>query len=83
MTIRSVEAIPLALPFEIGGPKPMLAGKPRTMDILLVRIETADGQVGWGEAFGFAVWPATKVAHETLVVVRVVLRVQVVLIQDL
>ncbi|MFN0305049.1 MAG: mandelate racemase/muconate lactonizing enzyme family protein [Burkholderiales bacterium] len=67
MTIRSVEAIPIALPFEIGGPKPMLAGKPRTMDILLVRIETTDGQVGWGEAFGFAVWPATKVALETLV----------------
>jgi D-galactarolactone cycloisomerase len=67
VTIRSVAAIPLALPFEIGGPKPMLAGKPRMMDILLIRVETADGQVGWGEAFGFAVWPATKVALETLV----------------
>jgi D-galactarolactone cycloisomerase len=67
MTIRSIEAIPLALPFEIGGPKPMLAGKPRTMDILLVRVETAEGLVGWGEAFGFAVWPATKVALEMLV----------------
>lgn len=67
MTIRSVTAIALNLPFEIGGPKPLFAGKPRTMDILLVRVETDRGIVGWGEAFGYAVWPATRVALETLV----------------
>lgn len=67
MTIRSVTAIALNLPFEIGGPKPLFAGKPRNMDILLVRVETDRGSVGWGEAFGYAVWPATRVALETLV----------------
>lgn len=67
MTIRSVTAIPLSLPFDIGGPKPMLAGKPREMEMLLIRVETDDGLVGWGEAFGFAVWPATQAAIERLV----------------
>jgi L-alanine-DL-glutamate epimerase-like enolase superfamily enzyme len=67
MTIRSVSAIPLSMPFEIGGPKPMLAGKPREMEMLLIRVETDQGLVGWGEAFGFAVWPSTKAAIEALV----------------
>ena len=40
MTISSVEAIALSLPFDIGGPKPLFAGKLRNMDILLVRVET-------------------------------------------
>lgn len=67
MTIRSVSAIPLSMPFDIGGPKPMLAGKPREMEMLLIRVETDQGLVGWGEAFGFAVWPSTKAAIEALV----------------
>lgn len=67
MTIRAITAIPLSMPFEIGGPKPMLAGKPREMEMLLVRVETDQGLVGWGEAFGFAVWPATQAALERLV----------------
>lgn len=67
MTIRSIDAIALALPFDIGGPKPTFAGKPRAMNILLVRVETDAGLVGWGEAFGYAVWPATRVALENLV----------------
>jgi D-galactarolactone cycloisomerase len=67
MTIRSVEAIPLSLPYEMFGPKPLFAGHPRQMEILLVRVETEAGQVGWGEAFGYAVWPATRAALQSLV----------------
>src|SRR5262245_19594592 len=67
MAIRSVTTIALNLPFEIGGPKPMFAGKPRSMETLLVRVETDQRIVGWGEAFGFAIWPATRTAVETLV----------------
>jgi L-alanine-DL-glutamate epimerase-like enolase superfamily enzyme len=52
-TIRSIEAIPLNLPYEIFGPKPLLGGHPRQMEMLLVRVETSDGIVGWGEAFGY------------------------------
>ena len=72
MTIRRAEAIPLSLPFEMGGPKPFFCGLPRQMEILLIRIETDSGLVGWGEAFGFAIWPATRSAFETLVAPQVV-----------
>ena len=67
MTIRSITPIALDLPFEVGGPKSQFAGRPRQMAMLLVRVETDDGLVGWGEAFGYAVWPATRVAIEKLV----------------
>lgn len=67
MTIRSITPIALDLPFEVGGPKSQFAGRPRQMAMLLVRVETADGIVGWGEAFGYAVWPVTRVAIEKLV----------------
>jgi D-galactarolactone cycloisomerase len=67
MTIRSITPIALDLPFEVGGPKSQFAGRPRQMAMLLVRVETDDGIVGWGEAFGYAVWPVTLVALEKLV----------------
>lgn len=67
MTIRSITPIALDLPFEVGGPKSQFAGRPRQMAMLLVRVETDDGIVGWGEAFGYAVWPVTRVAIEKLV----------------
>jgi len=67
MTIVQAQAIPIRLPFEIGGPIPMFAGIPRKMDILLIRIETDSGLIGWGEAFGLSIWPATRQAFEHLV----------------
>ncbi len=67
MTIRSITPIALDLPFEVGGPKSQFAGRPRQMAMLLVRVETEDGIVGWGEAFGYAVWPVTRTAIETLI----------------
>jgi len=67
MTIVQAQAIPIRLPFEIGGPKPTFAGIPRMMDILLIRIETDSGLIGWGEAFGLSIWPATRQAFEYLV----------------
>jgi L-alanine-DL-glutamate epimerase-like enolase superfamily enzyme len=67
MAIKSITPVALNLPFEVGGPKPLFAGKPRNMEMLLVRVETDGGIVGWGEAFGYAVWPATRTALETLI----------------
>jgi L-alanine-DL-glutamate epimerase-like enolase superfamily enzyme len=67
MTIKSVETRAVSLPFEVWGPKSAFAGRPRSMDILFVRVETQDGLVGWGEAFGYAIWPATRVALERLI----------------
>ena len=41
MTIKSIETIPVSLPFDVWGPKSAFAGRPRSMDILLVCVETA------------------------------------------
>jgi D-galactarolactone cycloisomerase len=67
MTIKSIDTIALDLPYEIHGPRPLFAGASRNMDILLVRVETDQGVVGWGEAFGYGVWPATRAAMQALV----------------
>ncbi len=68
MRIRSIESSVVALPFTMGGPHPLFAGQPwDALEILLVRVETEDGLVGWGEAFGHAAIPTTKVALDTIV----------------
>jgi muconate cycloisomerase len=48
ITIRAVEAIPVALP--LTKPMKMAGVELTTAENLLVRIEAADGTVGWGEA---------------------------------
>ncbi len=66
--ITSVESFVVALPCDKGGPPPLFAGKPWThLEILLVKVTTEDGLVGWGEAFGHAAIPATKAALDTIV----------------
>jgi D-galactarolactone cycloisomerase len=73
MKIRSVESSVLAIPCDMGGPPPAFAGKPWThLEILLVRVETEDGLVGWGEAFGHTAIPATRAALDTIVAPLVV-----------
>lgn len=51
MEIRDVTAIPLEHPLEDGGSFGSSRGKTATRTATLVRLETADGAVGWGEAF--------------------------------
>jgi L-alanine-DL-glutamate epimerase-like enolase superfamily enzyme len=66
--ILSIETSVVSLPFDIGGPPPLFAGKPWTnLEILLVRIETEDGFTGWGEAFGHVSIPATRAALDSVV----------------
>lgn len=73
MKITGAEAIIVSLPCDTGGPPPLFAGKPWThLRILLVRVETEDGLVGWGEAFGHAAVPATKAAFDSIVAPLVV-----------
>jgi L-alanine-DL-glutamate epimerase-like enolase superfamily enzyme len=68
MRIVAVETRVVSLPFDMGGPHPTFAGHPWTrMEILLVRVESEDGFVGWGEAFGHAAIPATRMALDTIV----------------
>ncbi|ALM85483.1 mandelate racemase/muconate lactonizing enzyme family protein [Bordetella sp. N] len=68
MKIVSVTSEVVSLPFDMGGPYQRFAGALwDKLDILLVRVETEDGLVGWGEAFGHAAIPATRAALDTIV----------------
>jgi hypothetical protein len=48
-TIANIDTIVLRLPLDTWAPPPQFAGKPRThVDMLLVRVTTSGGVVGWG-----------------------------------
>jgi D-galactarolactone cycloisomerase len=65
--ITRVETIVVTLPMLLDGATPMLGGRPRThIDMLLVRVETDAGLVGWGEAFGHRIFHATRAAIDTV-----------------
>ncbi|OZI18989.1 mandelate racemase [Bordetella genomosp. 9] len=50
--IVSVQCIPMRLPFHHWTSPPLFAGRPRDrLDSALVRVETADGTLGWGESY--------------------------------
>jgi L-alanine-DL-glutamate epimerase-like enolase superfamily enzyme len=52
-TIASIDTIALRIPLDIWAPPPQFAGRPRThVEMLLVRVGTRSGVVGWGECFG-------------------------------
>ncbi|GAC1338274.1 MAG: mandelate racemase/muconate lactonizing enzyme family protein [Acetobacteraceae bacterium] len=68
MKITSVTATTLAIPYPYDGRRHNVAGKDwNTLDVLLVRVDTDVGLVGWGEAFGHGSIPATRAALESLV----------------
>lgn len=54
MKIKSIEVIQLDIPFEDGGTgEGMTPSAWRQFDTILVRVETACGLIGWGEAFAY------------------------------
>ncbi|MHA1153790.1 MAG: mandelate racemase/muconate lactonizing enzyme family protein [Alphaproteobacteria bacterium] len=72
MKIVQAEAIPLTIPFHTGGH----TGGARAgwegqawqgLDVVLIRLETADGLVGWGEAFSYNCRRAVACAFEDMV----------------
>lgn len=73
MKITGIETILVRLPSDGGAPPDECPG-PRwtTFDVLLVRVTTDEGLVGWGEAFGHSIAPATKVTIDELITPMVV-----------
>jgi D-galactarolactone cycloisomerase len=68
MKIRSIEPIVLRIPFRSGAPSSGFGDKPWTSyDMLVVRVETTDSAVGWGEAWGYGIIPGTKATIEQVV----------------
>jgi L-alanine-DL-glutamate epimerase-like enolase superfamily enzyme len=68
MKITAAESILLTVPYRTSGGLQAIAGRPSAgLNILAIRIETDSGPIGWGEAFGHGICPATKTAFDTLV----------------
>jgi L-alanine-DL-glutamate epimerase-like enolase superfamily enzyme len=68
MLITAIESSVVSLPFDMSGARPLFAGQPWDhLEILVVKVETDDGLVGWGEGFGHTAIPATKAALDTIV----------------
>jgi len=69
MKIEKIETTVLRIPYSSGGPSDTevwggLAWQ--SADVLLVEVSTDAGVTGWGEAFGYNVIPATKVAIDQI-----------------
>jgi D-galactarolactone cycloisomerase len=68
LTIARIETIPLKIPFERVGKPTGWRGRAWTgLETLLVRVETSDGLVGWGDAFAYHCAPAVKAALDRMV----------------
>jgi D-galactarolactone cycloisomerase len=68
MTIKTVEVLPLALPLTPGNSRSSFAGKVvDAASMNVVRVETSDGVVGWGEAFSHVAWQPAAVALRDVV----------------
>jgi L-alanine-DL-glutamate epimerase-like enolase superfamily enzyme len=70
MLITGSQAFPLRIPFRPGARSAVSAWGPKDLaavDSLLVKVATAQGLEGWGEAFGFAAAPVTRRAIEKLI----------------
>ncbi|MEQ9334618.1 mandelate racemase/muconate lactonizing enzyme family protein [Thalassobaculum sp.] len=75
MRIAKAESVLVSVPFETGGGLPPWGwgGAPAdTFDMLMVRLETEDGLVGWGEAFSRMADTALKQLIDTRVLPLVV-----------
>ena len=67
-TIRSLDVIPLAIPFTDGSSGTgLMPSKWTHLQIALVRIETDDGLVGWGDGFAYSCLTATVAAIRDMV----------------
>jgi L-alanine-DL-glutamate epimerase-like enolase superfamily enzyme len=70
LKIDRIETYPVQIPYTSGGSSDAGAWGGRawqTADVLLVKVSTDEGLAGWGEAFGYNVIPATRVAIEQII----------------
>lgn len=65
--IARVESFHLAIPSVYGGPQPPRDAQWPHIELVLVRLETVAGVVGWGEAFGHRACATTHAAITTLI----------------
>jgi L-alanine-DL-glutamate epimerase-like enolase superfamily enzyme len=66
MKIANVESFVIRLPFDTGDKAKEWRGR-RTLDYVLLRIDTDAGISGWGDAFGYGALHATKAAVDHMI----------------
>ena len=66
MRIENVESFVIRLPFDTGDRAKEWRGR-RTLDYVLLRIDTDAGISGWGDAFGYGALRATKAAVDHMI----------------
>ena len=68
MKIKSVDVIELQIPFEDGSAGVgLMPNKWTKLDMVLVRVETVDGTIGWGDGFAYVCRTATAAAIRDMV----------------
>jgi len=68
MKITKVSAVVYRQPLKLSGPPPKFAGELRSaFETLLIKVETDEGIVGWGEAFAPRVWPQVRIAVDSMI----------------
>ena len=69
MIVASIESFPLRIPLRTATKAPAVWGDKglAAVDSLLIRVTTADGLHGWGEAFGFRATSSAKLALDEIV----------------
>ena len=73
MRITSVEAIPLKIPFTLGRERSgWSADMFQTLEMVLVRVETDAGLIGWGDAFAYGCQRAVVAAIEDMIAPKVI-----------
>lgn len=73
MRIAKAEVFPLAIPFSDGSAKTgLMPSKWTHLQIALLRLETEDGIVGWGDGFSYVCFKTTVSALEEMVLTLVV-----------
>lgn len=73
MRVRKVDTLIVEIPFEDGGKGTGITPTAwNTLEMLLVRVEDDDGNVGWGEGFGYFTVDATKALVDRLITPLVV-----------
>ena len=69
MKITKIETITVGLPFENPGPESSFAiAEKNILNSLLIKIETDQGIIGWGEAFGYTSIETTKAALHSMII---------------
>ncbi len=68
MKITRVSSVVYRQQLKLTGPQPKFAGEARAgFETLLIKVETDEGLVGWGEAFPHRVWAGIRSFVETLI----------------